>query len=497
MKRVETISINGIIFSITDDAFRSLSDYLESLYKYFEHEEGGNEIITDIEARIAELLTERAGGITRAITNKDVLHVIETLGALEDITNSDGGDDGNKPPYSNPKKYSKRLYRDPDHNVFGGVCAGIAAWLEISPVIVRLIFVVCFLFYGISILIYFLLWIIIPLAKTTAQKLEMHGEPINISNIERGVRDNMASSGFRPSSYRHSDETGGANKLLKTIWTIIRIVAGIILCGIGISMALSFFSLFLLHDLIFEWHFWPFNRFFPYIIPASSYKLIYISLILFAVLTVAACIYWGIKAITGHKVKYPQIHIVLLIIWFVFIPVIMIYFAREVGNYFGYNKLVKTIPVETCDTVYLSLHSSDLEISDYFSESYFDNENKRFYGKPEIYINKSERKSKLQIEKISRGKNNQKAYKLANDIDYKFDVHNSQIIFSPYFTVEPLRDWKNQRLKIVLSVPENTIIIVDESLCYSDIIVRPRRSGHDGNACKWIMTREGIKALRQ
>jgi phage shock protein PspC (stress-responsive transcriptional regulator) len=495
MKRVEIISINGIIFSITDDAFRTLSDYLESLYKYFEHEEGGNEIITDIEARIAELLTERMGVTAQAVTNKDVLYVIETLGALEDITNSDSGESGNKPPYSNPKKYSKRLYRDPVHSIFGGVCAGIAAWLEINPVVVRLIFIACFLFYGISIVVYFLLWIIIPLAKTTVQKLEMHGEPINIGNIEKSIRDNMASSGFKPSSYQYTRKTGGVTNLLKIIYTLIRVAAGIVLCCIGISIALSFCSISLLRNFLFEWHFLPFSGFLPHIISTSSYNIIFISLILFVALTVAACIYWGVKAITGYKVKFPQIHIILLIIWFISIPVIATYVVREAGNYFGYSKSIKTTYIDACDTIYLNTQPSCLATSDYLSEAYFDDENNRFYGKAEIYIRKSEGKSKLQIVRTSRGKNNHAAFKHTNDIDYKFEVEKSQIILSPHFTVEPLSNWKIPRLKIVLSVPENTIIIVDESLCYSNNIISPRRSEHDGNTCKWIMTKEGLMAI--
>jgi phage shock protein PspC (stress-responsive transcriptional regulator) len=487
MRRVETISVNGVIFRITDDAYRILSDYLESLYKYFDHEKGGNEIITDIEARIAELFTERAGGAAQAITYKDVSHVIEILGSLEDITNSDGDDDNNH-SYNRQKKHTKRLYRDPVNGILGGVCTGVATWLEISPILVRLIFVGCFLFYGISIIVYFLLWIIIPIAKTTAQKLEMQGQPINISNIERSIRGNMSSSD------RYTGESG-VNNLFRIIWNVTRVIAGIILCGIGISMALSFCNLFLLRDFIFEWHFFPFNGFLPHIISPSSYNIIIISAILFAVLTVAACIYWGIKAITGSKVKYPPMHIVLLIIWFLTIPVIATYIVREAGNYFGYNQSIKTIDVNTRDTIYLNLKPSDLEISDYVFDAYFDEENNRFYGKPEMSIHTSAGAGQLKIVKTSRGKNNHTAFKYANNIDYQFEVENSQIALASYFTVEPSNNWRNQRLEIILFVPENTIIIVDKLLCHSDVIIRPRRSGHDGNACRWIVTKEGIKAI--
>jgi hypothetical protein len=360
---------------------------------------------------------------------------------------------------------------------------------------VRLIFVACFLFYGISIILYFLLWIIIPLAKTTAQKLEMQGQPINISNIERSIRDNMSSSGFRPSSHIYAGETGSVNSSLKIIWSIIRVITGIMICCIGASIALSFCGLFLLHDFIFEWHFFPFNRLVPHIIPASSYNIIFISVILFILLTVAACMYWGIKAITGAKVKYPPVHVVLLIIWFITIPVIVTYLVREAGNYFGYNESIKTTYLNDCDTIYLNLKPSDLEISDDMFGLYFDDDGNRVYGKPKLYIRKSADKTKLQLVMASRGKNKHAAFKSASDIDCKIEVKNSQITVPPYFTIGHLNKWRNQRLKIILFIPENTVIIVDESLCYSGIIIRPRRSGHDGNACKWIMTKEGIKAI--
>jgi hypothetical protein len=175
--------------------------------------------------------------------------------------------------------------------------------------------------------------------------------------------------------------------------------------------------------------------------------------------------------------------------------VIATYIVREAGNYFGYNESIKTTHITANDTIYLNLKPSDFDVADYRFGAYFDDENNRFYGKPVMYIRKSAGMSKLQIVKTSRGRNNHKAFMYANDIDYQFEVENSRITLASFYTVEPLNNWKNQRLKIILSVPENTVIIVDESLYYSDIIISPRRSGHDGNVCKWIMTDEGIRAL--
>jgi phage shock protein PspC (stress-responsive transcriptional regulator) len=491
MRRVETVSINGVVFSITDDACRNLSNYLDVLYKHFEYEKDGNEIIADIEARIAELFAGRAGGISQVITGKDVLNVIKTLGAPEDIIDSDSSSSDNLPPLpprnSRTKQTAKRLYRNPDQSVLGGVCSGIASWLDISVIIVRLIFIVCLLLYGITIFVYFLLWIIIPMAKTTAQKLEMQGQPINISNIEKSIKSNMSSS-----SDRYTDET---NRTPRIIWNIIRVGLGIILCLIGVSLALSFCSLLLLHDIIFEWRIFPFNRFFPFFISHSSYNVITVSAILFMILTVAACIYWGIKAITGTKVKSPYIHVILLIIWLITIPVAMTTFIRDVGNFIRFdNKSIQHININPCDTIYLNMKPSEFEIPyNLFNE--YDDKNRCYYGKPNMYIHKSSGNNTLKITKTSRSRNNHLELKYLDDIGYDIEVENSQITISPYFPIDNFIDWKSQRLEIILYISENTVVIVDGSLCNSDIIVTPRQSGHDGNNCKWIMTHEGIKAL--
>jgi phage shock protein PspC (stress-responsive transcriptional regulator) len=466
MRRVETISINGILFRITDDAFRNLNDYLNSLYEYFGHEQDGNEIINDIEARIAELFTERNGGGAQAITNKDVMNVIETLGTLKDITDLDNEDD-NRPSYSRQKRYAKRLYRNNEDNIVGGVCAGIAAWLDINVIIVRLGFIICCLMYGIAIPIYLLLWIIIPLARTTAQKLEMKGQPVNISNIERSIRGNMSVPRFDHSSDRFANDAD--NSILKGLWKLVRVLAGSLLCLFGIGMVISFVTLFILHDFILERHLFPFNRFTP-LIYTPSYNIILICTIVFAVLTIAACIYWGIKAIMGTKVKYPAIHITLLVIWFLMIPITMGYFVRETVAFSGFNKSINTINLIDYDTIYLKMYPSDPQIPDCSFDTYFDNDNNCFYGRPEIYIRKSNGKSKLQIVKIYQGRNNRNAIRHANNIDYKFDIRNSQITLASYFTVQPVTYRKKQSLDVFLYISEDTVLIIDEALCNSDVV---------------------------
>ncbi|MDR1887712.1 MAG: PspC domain-containing protein, partial [Prevotellaceae bacterium] len=462
MKRVETISINGIVFSIDDDAYSSLNDYLDSLYKYFEHEQGGNEIIADIEARIAELFAERAGGVAQVITNADVLNAIRTLGTPEDIADSESGGE-NTHFHGNRKKSAGRLYRNPDRRILGGVCAGVAAWLEINVILVRLLFFIAFWFYGISILVYIVLWIIIPAARTTAQKLEMQGQPVNIGNIERSIRENMSSPDSRRSPDRFAGETDGTTSYpLQIIWKVIRVIVGIFLCLTGTGIGLSCFGLFLFHDLTYvftnemEWNISPFNVFLAHVFSPASRMMLTVCTILFIAMTVGACLFWGIKIIAGTKVKHVALHVVLLIIWILIIPVTMMTPVRDAIGFFHYNRVNKWMHLNTADTIYLNLKPSAPgipEISDNPFEIYRDMANSRFYGKPSVYIRKSDdRSAKLKIVKKWRGRSGHMNLRYAENIDYDMNIKDSMITLAAYFTVEPLHEWKNQQLDIFLYV---------------------------------------------
>jgi phage shock protein PspC (stress-responsive transcriptional regulator) len=496
MKRVENISINGIVFRINDDAYHKLNKYLDALNQYFEQEEGGNEIITDIEARIAELFTERAGGVSQAITDNDVSHVIETLGKPEDI--ADPENEGDNSSYDCRRKYAKRLYRNPDQRILGGICAGIASYLGISALAVRLIFFACFWFYGISVLAYFLLWIMIPAAKTTAQKLEMQGQEINISNIEKSIKEGISSSGLRQSFDQFSSEAGDVtNKLFKIVFVCFRIMFGVSLFFSGIAVILMCFAVFLFQDIILmyetEWDILTFDELLRHMVSPSSYGILIVCATLIIVLTVAAFMYWGIKIITWTKVKYVKLHVALLILWLLIIPAGIITAVREACNYKWHNKTDETVAITTArDTIYLNMHAPELRLSNNF-KIYYDKKNACFYGKPDIFFRTStDGNASMEIVKSSQGRNKLAALEYAEKIGYEVVVRDSLIVFPPYFTVEPQGEWRCQQLDIFLYIPENTVIISDRSLCHSGIL--RIWSGHDA-VCKWIMTKNGLQAI--
>ena len=184
MKKTYTINLSGKIFHIDEDALEKLQEYINTLKTYYTREEDGNEIMDDIENRIGELFTENLKGQFReVITLEDVDQVIATMGTPDDIIDED------EQPRKSAPKQAKKLYRNPDNKVLGGVAGGLAAYWGISPLLIRIGFVLLSFYYGIFIIVYIILWIAVPKAKTTKQKLEMKGENINVSNIERSIKD--------------------------------------------------------------------------------------------------------------------------------------------------------------------------------------------------------------------------------------------------------------------------------------------------------------------
>jgi phage shock protein PspC (stress-responsive transcriptional regulator) len=187
MKKTISINLNGMLFNIDEDAYNQLETYLKRIEAHFSGQDESSEIMNDIEARIAELLNERLGGGKKAVSLDDVEEVIKTMGNPDEF--GEAGQEDQSRQHDHYTHRPRRIYRDPDNRVLGGVCGGMGAYMNIDPVIFRIIFVVIFFGLGIGLLIYLVLWIVIPEASTTAQKLEMRGDPVNVSNIGSFIKE--------------------------------------------------------------------------------------------------------------------------------------------------------------------------------------------------------------------------------------------------------------------------------------------------------------------
>ena len=185
MKLTVSINLGGYSFTIDEDAYVELKGYLKSLERHFATEESCAEIISDIEARISEMFRTKLTAYKQVITIDDVLQAISVMGTPEDISDNEKGTTNDK---SSSRKYH-RMYRDPENRIIGGVCAGIGAYWNIELLVVRVIFLALILAGGLGALIYIILYIALPEARTTAQRIEMHGEPVNIHNLKEALKE--------------------------------------------------------------------------------------------------------------------------------------------------------------------------------------------------------------------------------------------------------------------------------------------------------------------
>ena len=184
MKITVSINLGGVAFNIDEDAYTELKRYLKNLELHFADEESSSEILSDIEARMSELFRARLSGYKQVINITDVTEVCSIMGNPEEFSNNEGPSPGEK--FSTPGTH--RMYRDPDHRIIGGVCSGMGAYWDLEPWIIRVIFLALILAGGLGILVYLILYIVLPEAKTTAQKIEMKGDPVNIHNITEAVK---------------------------------------------------------------------------------------------------------------------------------------------------------------------------------------------------------------------------------------------------------------------------------------------------------------------
>jgi phage shock protein C len=192
MNKILHINLSGYPFSIDDDAYEHLKQYLDALRSHFKNHEGSQEIISDIESRTAEIIDKRLEN-RKIVTMSDVQAAIVRMGTPEDFGAENTFDEQKQTMNTNTNyQTGKRLYKNPDEKVIAGVCSGLAAYFGVNdPVWVRIAFVILTVAVGFGIPIYLVLLFILPDAETRTQKLEMRGESIDVNSIAKAVQDGV------------------------------------------------------------------------------------------------------------------------------------------------------------------------------------------------------------------------------------------------------------------------------------------------------------------
>lgn len=486
MNKTVTINLGGIVFHIDEDAYQKLSRYFDAIKRSLNNSSGQDEIIKDIEMRISELLSEKLVSDKHVIGLKEIDEVIAVMGQPEDYIIED--ESKNESAYQAYKK-SKKLYRDKDKGMIGGVAAGLSHYLGIDVVWIRVLLLLFFFGFGTGILAYIILWIATPEAITTTEKLEMTGEPVTISSIEKKVREEFdsVSEKFKNvdyDKYGNQIKTGAerfGNTLSEIITTIFKVFAkflGVILIISGFTVLFFLFvGIFTLGTgffIEFPWQeFVNAGNFTDYPIWAFGLLMFFAVGVPFFFMTLLGfrLLSPNMKSI-GSIAKYT-----LLALWIIAIAILIsigIQQASEVA-YEGKTVQKETLSLTPTDTLQIKFRYNE-----YYTKDINDNDNFRFVqdagNNQLIYSNNisfeilktDEKLAFIQIERTARGKSFQEAKKRAEKIQFGYKLEGNQLILDNYLLSSVAEKFRDQEVIIYIYLPEATVFKVDESAQHYD-----------------------------
>jgi len=522
MKKTFTINISGGIFHIDEDAYEKLQVYLRSINAHYGTSEEGREIIADIESRISEIFNEKLSSKDQVVTEAMIDDVITIMGKPEEIFETDTEDE--EEPVGRHKVYRRRrLFRDPDHRVFGGVASGISAYFGIDVVVIRLIFVLLFfLGYGFSFLLYIILWIVVPKATTTAQKLEMKGERVNISNIEKSIKDEYVEVKKNFDNMR--EKTGpqvrdGFDKGVDFAGSALRLILKVVLIILGLGLIIAGFISLLtfIGSVVFtssmigpfsDMHF-PGTMMPEMFFTGMGIKLFTLGMILVIGIPLLLLIFLGIKLLVKFKTNNKIIGLTALALWLGGIILLISVGLTQAKSYISSGtKHMDTEILDTFsgDTLYLRADKNiDYNWHDYNVDIdgvkvVVKDDEKIVLGEPDLDIEKS-RSGNFEVimKKKSRGRNHSDAVENAEEIKYSWKQVDSLLIFDEYFTLPEGDKWRNQKLQITIRVPEGKLIYLDKTVddIIHDIDNVTNTWDHDMVGKKWMMKKEGLTLFRE
>ena len=528
MKKTFTINISGSIFHIDDDAFEKLQQYLHILNRHFGVAAEGQEILQDIEARIAELFIEKTSNKVEVITNDMVEEIIARMGKPEDFMEpGDSETSGKAQPegaiQEGEQKSPRRLYRDGDSRVLGGVCSGMAAYFNMDTVILRVIFFLMFFLIGpFNLLLYLILWIAVPKAKTTAQRLEMKGKEATISNIEKSIKEEMNEVGENYNKFMNapSNEKGQSrmdrfgNMVTSIFRVVLRIVvllfgAALIIGGIASLIGLVT-SMAVGHSFLHDgpWNFgWDtdinMTGLLQQFISPEAYTISLIAITVLLGIPILMLLFVGTKLLFRYKTNNKIIGLGTFGLWLAALIVLIVIGVNQLGNFGKQSSQTitqkvdctkcKTLYLETADDLYESL--IDDEVSLDRMRIAMVNGNEKMLGHPRFTIEKSSTgEYLLLIKKRARGSSTEDAQKNVEQIEYNFAQVDSTLRFDPYYFLKDNAKWREQEVSMILKVPEGKSVYLNEKMAGIINDIENTENMWDGDIIgkTWTMTANGL-----
>ncbi len=492
MNKTVNINLAGTSFHIDEDAFGKLSRYLDAIRKSLKGTHGSEEIMQDIEARIGELFSEKVESPTQVITLNMLDQVIAVMGQPEDYEVDDEiFEDVPNASKTHSKSRAnashKQLFRDVDDKYISGVSSGIGHYIGVDAIWIRLMWILLVVAgMGSPIVIYILLWILVPPALTTSDKLRMTGEPVNISNIERKFKegfDNVADRVKNVDYDRYGNKIKtGASGFFESLGNVIMALFKIFVKFIGLLIIVV--SLSALIGLIIGFFtfgsmdYWGNSELNEYIamVDTTNMPLWLIALLsLFAVgIPFFVLFILGLKLLISNlKSMGSTVKILLIVVWALSIIGLAVLGIKQATEqaYDGAFIEEQSLAIKGGDTLHLSMRadkqfSYEVGRENGLELKYTDDEKRIIYS-TDIIINVEYIKDsigKMVVEKMAEGNNFLDAKKRAESIDYNFTFENNTLTLNGYFTTATKNKYRNQQIEITLYFPEGTVIFSEENV---------------------------------
>ncbi|MGP8217234.1 MAG: PspC domain-containing protein [Bacteroidia bacterium] len=534
MKKTINISLGGIVFHIEEDAHQKLSAYLDAISDSMQGSEGKNEIMADIEARIAELLQPKVNDFKQVITIAEIEEIISTMGSPEEFATGNAETKKEEPLNTGEKgRYQygqRRIFRDPDDKVLGGVCSGLAYHFGIDPIWLRLGFGLSIFLGGFGFLLYILLLIIIPKARTAAEKLEMRGEPVDVNNIRKIIEEDMQD--FKRRARNFGDDMKNWRRrsrgqqfernvgdffasfghglgsligaVVKGILLFIGFILVIVFASLLVALVLSLWTgMNIVHIEAHDGHMINYSAqsFFNMLdINGWERNMLLTGVFLFIGIPLLGLIVRFVRAMIGRKRPFQWFTVTASILWTA-AWIFMIIGIASVSKHFSVtdhesDEAMFTLP-RSANTMYLKMAEriGDEDVSVRIdSLNFYMSDDDIFRGSPSLCIAASpDTNFYLMMKRSGRGANMDEAKESANSIAYSFAAHDSVLELSPYYQIVEGKPWRRQKLEGLLEIPLGKAVVFPEGIDHIICATVHHKHRHLGGH-KWIMTKNGLES---
>jgi phage shock protein PspC (stress-responsive transcriptional regulator) len=528
MKKTIDINLAGLRFSLDEDAYQRLQAYLRALESQLAQTVGKEEILADIEGRIAELFTVNLNTGKQVINLAEVDAVISTMGAPEDFAGDDaegGRVAGDWQPLGAEESNKKRLFRDADDRVVGGVASGLAAYFEVDPVVVRLLWAASIFLGGLGVWLYLIMWVVVPPARTTADRLRMRGEKVNWKNIQKTVEDELNGVADRVDRFARGEKMGRsqgarvANEIVQTTGQVLvyilkfvaKFIGGLfiglsIAAGIGLTVVTFGRGLTFNGAVIEPEQLGTFlDVFAPDGLTSSTIILLILMLLLGPVVGIFTV---GARILFGLPWRHKGLRLAGLVATIVSVVAVVVasFWGVRTAHEFEEESIVtenQTLP-EGRTNWRVVTHFAPIDEAE--ARLHFDDEESDgewIFTQNQLYTNlvdftvesASGSQAYLVVERIAHGASGRVARERAQKIDYKLDARpDGTLDLNALVGIDRADKFRGQRVKVTLYLPVGHTVYLDPSTMdvLDDVPNLENTYDHDMVGLTWTMTEGGL-----